>query len=98
MSVTVLQFSLDLLRMSRRISGEFDRKCSHGAPSGIRSRMDCDRQLVPKQSGAPAIRAIQAITVYSEGLPLHSRELPQRMLYFRPKTTVMQDSLTAAIV
>ena len=58
MSVTVLRFSRDSQRMSRRISGEFVRKCSHGAVSGVASWMDDDRQL--GEAGSGHLRCVQA--------------------------------------
>lgn len=52
------QFSRDSQRMSRRISGEFERKCNHGAVSGVASWMDDDRQL--GEAGPGRQRCLQA--------------------------------------
>ena len=99
MSVTVLRFSRDSQRMSRRISGEFERKCNHGAVSGVASWMDDDRQLGeagPDISDARKPRDHGRVGRFAGTWVGTAAAAP--MLYLRSKTTVMQDSLTAAIV
>lgn len=67
MSVTVPQFSRDSQRMSRRVSGEFERKCDHGAVSGVASWTTIDS--LAKLDRASPTRASQEIKVESEGVP-----------------------------
>lgn len=84
MSVTVLQFSRDSQRMSRRISGEFERKCNHGAVSGVASWMDDDRQL--GEAGPGHLRCVHAKESRSSRKVCHvvgTAAAAAPMLYFR---------------